>query len=150
MGSTNTQSYLKQITPAITTSTSGATVVGQPGLIPGEINTGFTMLLLPIVLDSNHVLMQCGINLSSLKELTTFSSGAGTAQQSLQQPNIATFTTQQKMLVKSGDTIVLSGFENESTETRESDFVRKTMPGTKDNTRSKTTLVVLITPRLID
>ena len=45
---------------------------------------------------------------------------------------------------------VLSGFENESTESRETDVVRKTVPGSKDNTRAKTTLVVLITPRLID
>ena len=150
MGSTNSQSYLKQITPAVTTASNGSTVIGQPGLIPGEINTGFTMLLLPIVLDSNHVLMQCSINLSSLKELSTFSTGFGTGQQSIQQPSIASFSTQQKMMVKSGDTIVLSGFENESTETRESDFVRKTVPGTKDNVRAKTTLVVLITPRLVD
>ena len=150
MGSTQSQSYLKQITPAVTTTSNGAQVIGQPGLIPGEINTGFSMLLLPIVLDSNHVLMQCGINLSSLKELTTFSTGVGVSQQSIQQPSISTFTTQQKMMVKSGDTIVLSGFENESTESRETDVVRKTVPGSKDNTRAKTTLVVLITPRLID
>ena len=150
LGSVSTQSYLKQSTPAITTSAAGLAVVGQAGLTPGEIVTGFTLNLLPIVLDSNHVLMQASINLSSLKDLATFTSGTGSAQQSIQQPNISTFTTQQKMMVKSGDTIVLSGFENESAETRESDLVRKTVPGTKDNVRNKTTLVVLITPRLLN
>jgi type II secretory pathway component GspD/PulD (secretin) len=150
LGSVSTQSYLKQSTPAITTNAAGLQVVGQAGLTPGEINTGFTLNLLPIVLDSNHVLMQTSINLSTLKDLTTFTSGSGTSQQSIQQPNVSTFTTQQKMMVKSGDTIVLSGFENETAETRESDLVRKTVPGTKDNIRNKTTLVVLITPRLLN
>ena len=150
LGSTNTQSYLKQITPAVTTASNGSTVIGSPGLIAGEIETGFTMMLLPIVLDSNHVLMNCGIKISSLKELSVFSSGTGNMLQSIQQPNVSSFKTIQKMMVKSGDTIVLSGFENETTDTRESDFVRKTIPGTKDNTRVKTTLVVLITPRLVN
>jgi type IVB pilus formation R64 PilN family outer membrane protein len=150
LGSVSTQSYLKQSTPSITTSATGLAVVGQAGLTPGEIVTGFTLNLLPIVLDSNHVLMQASINLSSLKELKTYESGEGTSKQSIQQPNISTFTTQQKMMVKSGDTIVLSGFENETTESRQSDLVRKTVPGTKDSNRNKTTLVVLITPRLLN
>ena len=125
-------------------------MVGQSGLTPGEFTTGFTLNLLPIVLDSNHVLLKAGITLSTLKELATFTSGEGSAKQSIQQPNISQFTTQQKMMVKSGDTIVLSGFENETTESRQSDLVRKTVPGTKDSNRNKSTLVVLITPRLLN
>lgn len=150
LGSVSTQSYLKQSTPAITASASGVPVVGQSGLTPGEFTTGFTLNLLPIVLDSNHVLLKAGITLSTLKELATFTSGEGSAKQSIQQPNISQFTTQQKMMVKSGDTIVLSGFENETTESRQSDLVRKTVPGTKDSNRNKSTLVVLITPRLLN
>ncbi|NDC61818.1 MAG: hypothetical protein EBZ60_07390, partial [Betaproteobacteria bacterium] len=150
LGSQSTQSYLKQIGATMTTAANGSSVYGPPSLIPGEITTGFSMSLLPIVLDSNHVLMHCAISISSLKELSTFSSGVGLAQQTVQQPNVSSFTTQQRMTVKSGETIVLSGYEYESTETKQNDVVRNVLPGSRVNARDKTTLVVLITPKLLD
>lgn len=150
VGSTITQSYLKQITPATSTSTAGAINFGPPGLTPGEIVTGFNLTLLPIVLDSNMVLMQCGVSISSLKDLVSFSSGTGLAQQTVQQPNVSSFQTLQRMAVRSGDTIVLSGFETESTESRQADIKRDVVPGTRTSRRGKSTLVVLITPRLLE
>jgi type IVB pilus formation R64 PilN family outer membrane protein len=150
LGSQSTQSYLKQIGATLTTAANGTSVYGPPSLTPGEVTTGFSMSLLPIVLDSNHVLMHCAINISSLKELVTFSSGVGLAQQSVQQPNVSSFSTQQRMTVKSGETIVLSGYENESTESKQTDVMRNALPGSRVNTRDKTTLVVLITPKLLD
>lgn len=150
LGSVSTQSYLKQVAPSQTTNAAGVATYGAPALTPGEITTGFTISLLPVVLNSNRVMMQCALSISSLKELTTFSSGTGLAQQSIQQPNVASFATQQRMTVNSGETIVLSGFDSESTESRESDVVRKTLPGTRTHVRNKNTLVVLITPRVLD
>jgi hypothetical protein len=94
--------------------------------------------------------MHCAISISSLKGLETFSSGVGLSQQSLQQPNVAKFDTQQRMTVKSGETIVLSGYENDSTESKQTDVVRNALPGSRVNSRNKTTLVVLITPKLLD
>jgi hypothetical protein len=150
LGSNNTQSYLKQITPSSTTGAAGALSFGPPGLTPGEIVTGFNMTLLPIVLDSNMVLMQCGISISALQELVTFTSGTGLAQQTIQQPNVSSFQTLQRMAVRSGDTIVLSGFETESANARQSDIKRDVLPGTRTSVRDKSTLVILITPRLLE
>ncbi len=150
LGSVSTQSYLRQVAPTALVNAAGATSYGPPALTPGEVTTGFTMSLLPIVLDSNRVILQCAVSISSLKELVTFTSGTGTAQQSIQQPNVASFATQQNMTVRSGDTIVLSGFESESTQSRESDIVRQVLPGSRSNARDKTTLVVLITPRILE
>ena len=150
LGSQSTLSYLKQIGSTMTTGANGANVYGPPSLVPGEVTTGFSMSLLPIVLDSNHVLMHCAITISSLKELVTFSSGVGLAQQSVQQPNVSSFNTQQRMTVKSGETIVLSGYENEFTQSKQNDVARNLLPGSRVNSRDKTTLVVLITPKLLD
>jgi type IVB pilus formation R64 PilN family outer membrane protein len=150
LGSQSTQSYLRQIGSTTITAANGTSMFGPPSLLPGEITTGFSMILLPIVLDSNHVLMHCAISISSLKGLETFSSGVGLSQQSLQQPNVAKFDTQQRMTVKSGETIVLSGYENDSTESKQTDVVRNALPGSRVNSRNKTTLVVLITPKLLD
>lgn len=150
LGAINTQTYLKQITPSSTPTATGTVAFGPPGLTPGEIVTGFNLTLLPIVLDSNMVLMQCGISISSLRDLTTFSSGTGAAQQTLQQPNVSSFLTLQRMAVRSGDTIVLSGFETESTDSKQNDIKRDAIPGTRTSARDKNTLVVLITPRLLE
>jgi type IVB pilus formation R64 PilN family outer membrane protein len=150
VGSVNTQSYLKQITPSATSSATGAISYGPPGLTPGEIITGFNMTLLPIVLDSNMVLMQCGLSISSLKEIVPFSSGTGLAQQTIQQPNVSSFLTLQRMAVRTGDTIVLSGFESETTESKQNDIRRHEIPGTRASNRDKTIMVILITPRLLE
>jgi hypothetical protein len=150
LGAINTQSYLKQITPTTSTTSTGTVGYGPPGLTPGEIVTGFNLTLLPIVMDSNMVLMQCGISISSLRELTSFSSGTGLAQQTLQQPNVSSFLTLQRMAVRSGDTIVLSGFETESIDSKQNDIIRDALPGTRTSARDKSTLVVLITPHLLD
>jgi hypothetical protein len=149
LGSVNTQSYLKQITPSVV-SGSGSVAFGPPGLTPGEIVTGFNITLLPVILDSNMVLLQCGVSISSLKEIMSFTSGSGLSQQTIQQPNVSSFVTQQRMAVRSGDTVVLSGFETASTDSKQSDLVRDVVPGSRSSSRDRTTLVLMITPRLLE
>ena len=149
LGLINTQSYLKQITPSAV-SGAGSVSFGPPGLTPGEVVTGFNITLLPVILDSNMVLLQCGVAISSLKEITSFTSGSGLSQQTIQQPNVSSFVTQQRMAVRSGDTVVLSGFETASTDSKQSDLVRDTVPGSRSSSRDRTTLVLMITPRLLE
>ena len=100
VGSQTTQSYLKSITPTVLTtvgSTAG-TSYGAPSLTPGEITTGFSLTLLPILLDSNHVLVECGLSLSTLKSLTSFNSGTGSDLQTIQQPSIGNFGVLQRLV----------------------------------------------------
>jgi hypothetical protein len=149
LGSVNTQSYLKQITPSAV-SGAGAVAFGPPGLTPGEVVTGFNITLLPVILDSNMVLLQCGVSISSLKDIASFTSGSGQAQQTIQQPNVSSFVTQQRMSVRSGDTVVLSGFETASTDSKQSDVVRDVVPGSRSSARARTTLVLMITPRILE
>jgi type II secretory pathway component GspD/PulD (secretin) len=149
LGSVNSQSYLKQITPSAVNSGSSV-AYGPPGLTPGEVITGFNITLLPVILDSNMVLLQCGVSISSLKQLTSFTSGTGLSQQTIQQPNVSTFVTQQRMTVRSGDTVVLSGFETATTDSKQSDVVRDVVPGSRSSSRDRTTLVLIITPRLLE
>jgi len=149
VGSQTTQSYLKSVTPTILTSTAGATTFGAPSLTPGEITTGFTLNLLPILLDSNHVLVECGLSLSSLKELKTFNTGSGSSLQSIQQPSVANFGVLQRLVAKSGETIVLSGFDSELVNSNQNDPLVK-LPGSRTGAKDRTTTVVLITPRLSD
>jgi hypothetical protein len=96
------------------------------------------------------VLMQCGLSISTLNRLEAFTSGTGLAQQTIQQPNVSTFLTLQRMAVRTGDTIVLSGFDSEATESKQNDIRRNQIPGTRASAGEKTTTVILITPRLLE
>ena len=152
VGSQTTQSYLKSITPTVLTtvgSTAG-TSYGAPSLTPGEITTGFSLTLLPILLDSNHVLVECGLSLSTLKSLTSFNSGTGSDLQTIQQPSIGNFGVLQRLVAKSNETIVLSGFDAEVLQSQQIDPLLQKIPGSRAGSKDRATTVVLITPRLLD
>jgi len=151
VGSQTTQSYLKSVTPTIinTVGSTGNTYGGAT-LTPGEITTGFSLTLLPILLDSNHVLIECGLSLSSLKSLTSFNSGSGTSLQTIQQPSIANFGVLQRLVAKSSETIVLSGYDEDTSTSQQVDPLIQKVPGSRKGFKERTTTVVLITPRLLD
>jgi type IVB pilus formation R64 PilN family outer membrane protein len=151
VGSQTTQSYLKSITPTVLTTTgSTGTTYGAPSLTPGEITTGFSLTLLPILLDSNHVLIECGLSLSSLKSLDPFNSGTGSSLQTIQQPSIGNFGVIQRLVAKSNETIVLSGFDAEVLDSKQVDPLIQKLPGSRAGSKNRTTTVVLITPRLLE
>jgi type IVB pilus formation R64 PilN family outer membrane protein len=158
VGNQTTQTYLKSVTPTLLTNNTGSTTnnnnnnntYGPPALTQGEITTGFTLTLLPILLDSNQVLVECGLSLSALKSLTSFNSGSGAGLQTVQQPNISNFGILQRLVAKSNETIVLSGFDAELLQSLQVDPLLNNLPGSRKGSKDRTTTVVLITPRLLE
>lgn len=106
---TNQTSYLAEVTP----STGGGvgTVGGTPGLKSGVVTTGFLLNLLPTVLDSSSILLQFSVGISELNKLVTVSSGVGSSQQSIQTPEISGTEFLQRVAMRPGETLVLSGYE---------------------------------------
>lgn len=150
VGVLNSLAYVKSITPApVASSTNTTALSGGVGLVPGEITTGFSLNLLPMVLDSNRVLLQCSISISSLRELTKFSTGSGDALQSVQQPNVDTFASLQRMTLNSGETMVIMGFERDESRTSQTDVIRNTVPGSRLVSSNKKSTIILVTPRLL-
>ena len=96
------------------------------------------------------MLVECGLSLSSLKSLTSFNSGSGASLQTIQQPSIANFGVLQRLVAKSNETIVLSGFDAEALNSEQVDPLVQNLPGSRKGTKERTTTVVLITPRLLD
>ncbi|MBN3806986.1 PilN family type IVB pilus formation outer membrane protein [Paraburkholderia sp. Ac-20336] len=80
----------------------------QVSLTPGTITTGFNLTVLPHVLDDGTVMMQFYSNISSLVTLDSFTSGG----QTIQLPTVDTRNFLQRIAVKSGQTLVLSGYED--------------------------------------
>lgn len=101
----------RQISYLASSSTTVTAAVGSTvSLQPGQINTGFSMVVLPHIVDGKEVLLQASINMSSLLQLATITSGSS----SIQSPDIATSNFIQRVRISSGDTLVIAGFDQDN------------------------------------
>jgi type IVB pilus formation R64 PilN family outer membrane protein len=96
------QSYLAQVS-----TTNTVNVGSQTAITPGTFSTGFNLTLLPHILDDGSVMMQFYTNISSLKSLVTVPAGNA----SIQVPTIDSRNFLQRVSIKSGQTLVISGYE---------------------------------------
>lgn len=143
--------YLAEVTPA--PAGANGNVGGTPGLKPGTVTTGFMLNLLPTVLDSNQLLLQFSVGISSLDALNKQTSGSGSNQQSIQTPMISSTDFLQKVAMRPGETLVLSGYEREA-----SQYDRRTLGqgapiglgGGFNGNQSREAVVILVTPVLIE
>ncbi len=142
---TNTKTYLRSVT-AGSIGTNG--VVTGPTLSVADLTTGFSLNLMPAVLDSNLVLLESSINISSTRELVQFTTGSGFGQTVLQQPNVDNFQNVQRVTVGLGETVVLLGYEYEEARNTVTDVVREKLPTSRSNTSAKKTVIILLTPSL--
>ncbi|WP_116137948.1 PilN family type IVB pilus formation outer membrane protein [Trinickia diaoshuihuensis] len=96
------QGYLAQIS-----TTNTVNIGSQTSLTPGTVTTGFNLTLLPHILDDGTIMMQFYSNISSLVSLQAF----GPASGQIQLPTVDTRNFLQRIAVKSGQTLVISGYE---------------------------------------
>ncbi|MEW6343419.1 MAG: PilN family type IVB pilus formation outer membrane protein [Pseudomonadota bacterium] len=138
------QGYLASVS-----TTNTANVGSETALVPGTITTGFNMTLLPHVLDNGTVMLQFYTNISSLVSLQTVTSGG----QEIQTPDVDTRNFLQRVSMKSGETLVLSGYEGTD------DNLNKQGVGSPSNyafgggyqgTHDREVIVILITPVMMN
>ncbi len=91
---------------ASSATTQTADVGSSTSLTPGQFTTGFSGTFLPLV-RGHHILLEYTINLTQNLGLQTFTSGTSTVEL----PNLAMQAFMQRVSIKSGQTLVLSGFE---------------------------------------
>ena len=145
LGVTSNEGYLKQVT-AGTVSNTGASTGST--LTAGTITTGFSLVVTPMVLDSGRVLLESALSVTALRDLKSFSSGVGALMNSIQLPAIDEFSTLQRLSVKLGDTLVMTGFEREILLRDDMDVVRGVIPGSQRSKSMRQSTVIIITPRL--
>jgi len=128
----------------------GTSDLAQNSLTPGTVTAGFNMNVMPFVLpDDESMLLQFSINLSSLDQIRTFTSGNA----SVELPELSQSIFSQKVRLKSGDTLVLSGYEQSALNGQrqgagDSHFWAFGGGGSTDNQRQ--VIVILITPVVLD
>lgn len=137
------QGYLASIS-----TTNTANVGSSTSLTPGTVTTGFNMTLLPHVLDDGTVMLQFYSDLSTLDALQPVSSG-GTNPLQIQTPEIDTRNFLQRVSMKSGETLVISGYEGINDNLSQQGVGNPNLyalGGGYQGTRSREVIVILITP----
>lgn len=145
--SANTQNYL-----ASSGSSMAANVGSTTMLMPGQITTGFTGSFLPKVTDG-HIFVDFNLTISDLVSLTTFTSGTGASASSIQLPQVVSTTLQQIASLKSGQSLVLTGYRDKSAHTINNGTITPTnyaFGGGVDSTGSDNVIVVVITARILN
>lgn len=129
-------------------STQTANVGTTSSLVPAAITSGFNMALSPIVMPADELLMKIAINMSTEPELVNFTSGDAKAQV----PSYDLQIFDQTVKLESGQTLVLSGFD-QTTENASKSGVGAAWNwffgggGTRETNRE--VLVLLLTPIIL-
>jgi len=95
-------SYLKSSSTSLTVNVGSTTT-----LEPGSITSGFNMTILPHMLSDGTVMLQFSTDISSLRNIRTVTSN----NSSIESPEVDTRNFLQRVSMKSGETLVVSGFE---------------------------------------
>ncbi|EBR0232218.1 PilN family type IVB pilus formation outer membrane protein [Morganella morganii] len=131
------------------TTESTANVGTSTSITPATITTGFNMTLLPYIMpNSNDLQLQFSISLSDPPTRRTFTSGENTVELL----NTKLKTVNQRVNMRSGQTIVLSGFQ-QSNQNGSKQGVGQPwffgLGGGQQGDASDTMLVILITPIIL-
>jgi type IVB pilus formation R64 PilN family outer membrane protein len=78
-------------------------------LQPGEVSTGFSMTVIPRIIDRRRVILQYNVTLSALEDMKDFSSG----DSRIQLPQVSNRSFSQRVMMRQGQTLVLAGFEQD-------------------------------------
>ncbi|AZS81989.1 PilN family type IVB pilus formation outer membrane protein [Achromobacter sp. SD115] len=134
---------------AAVSNTATAQVGSTSALTPGTVTTGFSMDLLPFMIDSDQMLLQFTMNLSTDPRLRTVTSG----DNSIEVPEVDSRIFSQRVRLRSGQTLILSGFEQNVDRGNRSGMFSPsnwlTGGGGSTNNRREV-VVILITPIVLD
>lgn len=124
-----------------------------------EIETGFTLNVLPRVLEHGRMMMMFNLTLSDLIELQkvylTTSEDPSTANsgQYIQNPIIETRGFTQEVAMKSGESLILSGYErveNETSKTGVGSATNSLLGGNATADKTRSILVIILTPVVLE
>jgi len=138
------QSYLASVQNTI----SGQGGFSQTTLTPGQVTTGFSLNVLPVIQSDNKVLLQLSLNISALKKISQYTSNGS----SVQLPETLQRNLMQKAVIRSGDTFVVTGFDSDSQSINNTGVggpYNWLLGGGVSANKVRTKMVILVTPRIV-
>lgn len=144
----NTQNYVESVTQS---SDEGVTTI-TPNI--GSVNSGFSLSVLPKVMDDGKVLLQYTMNISTLvgpnNGFNTYKYGENSV---ISLPNLDQRSFIQSGLINNGSTLVLAGYEkltNSTSDDGQGSASFKGLGGSRTGKQQREILVVMITPIVLD
>lgn len=121
-----------------------ANVGSTTSLTPGTVSTGFSMTLVPHIIDGKELLLQYSMDLSSLLQMKTISSGGNT----IEAPDVSTSSFIQRVRLDSNDTLIVAGFDQDNLSAVASGVghPENTLMGNRNGTTKRSMLVIMIQP----
>ena len=141
-----TSRFVDTITRTYDTTTTVPTVT----VTTGSVTSGVALQLLPRILDNQNLLIHLSADLSEKPEGLETKNVSG-AEVSLWTQNVRNFM--QRVSLKSGETLVLSGYENNSNRANKSGVGtpdNQALGGTRLASAERTLIVIMITPVIMD
>ena len=135
----------RRVSYLASSSTSQTANVGSTtSLTPGTVSTGFSMTLVPHIIDGKELLLQYSMDLSSLLQMKTISSGGN----SIEAPDVSTSSFIQRVRLDSNDTLIVAGFDQDNLSAVASGVghPENTLMGTRNGTTKRSMLVIMIQP----
>lgn len=135
----------RRVSYLASSSTSQTANVGSTtSLTPGTVSTGFSMTLVPHIIDGKELLLQYSMDLSSLLQMKTISSGGNT----IEAPDISTSSFIQRVRLDSNDTLIVAGFDQDNLSAVASGVghPENTLMGNRNGTTKRSMLVIMIQP----
>lgn len=122
----------------------------QTTVTADSVTTGFSANLLPVVMKNDEILLQVQITLSALQQLRRIAFGP--EGDAIEQPEVASRQVMQNVRLRSGSSLVLTGFEQESLRSNDRGIGSPSFTlagGSRGTEAGRTVLVVMITPKVI-
>lgn len=147
------QNYISEITK---TNSGGDASYYDISTETEEIETGFTMDILPRILEHGRMLLMFNLTLSDLIQLERVDLGGGTDTtdgQYIQNPVIESRGFTQEVALKSGESLLLTGYErveNEANKTGVGSAENSLLGGTATANKTRSILVIILTPVVLD
>lgn len=153
----NSQGYLA----SVQNTTVGGTLAGSSSvtsqLTPGTLITGLTLYILPKVI-GDKIIMQVNADLSVSNGITPISSQTGTATAPvgggapgsfIQVPSVTQKQFNQRGIIYSGDTLILSGFRQVQNTANATQFLDIQALGGRGAIQNNIETIILITPVIL-
>ncbi len=142
VSNTKTTGYIKRFESRNFTTVESSTVD------QADLETGFSMQLLPNVLENGRILLLFKMSVRELVKMSTTTIGEVT----LQLPEVEERSFMQEVIMESGQMLVLSGFEKQTNDdTRygigKPDFIA--LSGSRETGSQRDVLVVILTPQVL-
>lgn len=142
------RAYVASVSSTVNGSDTGGGTTST--ITPGVVSEGFSMNVMPRILEDNNVVVRYAVDLATIEGITTFTSPDGRSAVQLPQRAVRNFL--QNVKVRSGQTMVLTGFQQATgTQNAEGPLSPSAwfLGGSKSANVGTRTLVIVITPYVL-